>query len=127
MSDILNEELDSAFVAPARQFKGEELAPYTEGSRILLSQVRDDSDSGSFFVWSFVYMHILIKKDRKAAIALAWNKDKFRETILDWLSDKTKEDSENAENIVVAIINESNKGSVEAIQSYGQGQELGNK
>lgn len=127
MSDILNEELDSSFVSPQREFRGEKLAPYTEGSRILLSQVRDDGDSGSFFVWAFVYMHILIANDRKGAISLAWNKNGFRESLLDWASKMTREDSRLAEELVLSIINDSNKGSVEAIPTPGSLQDLGNK
>ena len=113
--EILTEALDSAFVSPERKFKGEALAPYTEGSRILLTQVRDENDSGTFFVWAFLYIHILLKKNKKDAISLAWDKIKFRETLLDWVSKMTKADGALGERLVLSIINESNEGAVEAI------------
>ena len=119
MSDILNEELDSAFVAPARQFKGEELAPYTEGSRLLLMQIRGEDDSPIYFIWSFVFMHIQIEKNRKGAIKLAWDKSQFREKLMDWVTDKTQDDLDLATGIVTMIIDEANKGQVEAIKQVG--------
>lgn len=115
MSDILNEELNSAFIANERQFKGESIAPYTEGSRLLLLQVRDEGDSSVFFVWSFLFMHIQLAKSKKEAIKLAWNKDLFREKVMDWVADKNEHDRAEATNIVSAIIEESQKGQVEII------------
>ena len=115
MSDILNEELNSAFIANERQFKGEAIAPYTEGSRLLLLQVRDEGDSSVFFVWSFLFMHIQLAKSKKEAIKLAWNKDLFREKVMDWVADKNEHDRAEATNIVSAIIEESQKGQVEII------------
>ena len=93
MNDILNEALDSDFVRPARHYQGQELAPYTEGSRLILNQVRNDDDSGMFFVWAFLYVHIMLKKNKREIISLAWNKDKFRETLFEWVSGFDKEDS----------------------------------
>lgn len=115
MSDILNEELNSAFIANERQFKGESIAPYTEGSRLLLLQVRDEGDSSVFFVWSFLFMHIQLAKSKKEAIKLAWNKDLFREKVMDWVADKNEHDRSEATNIVSGIIEESQKGQVEII------------
>lgn len=120
MSDILNEELDSAFVAPARQFKGDELAPYTEGSRLLLMQVRDDNDSSAFFVWAFIYLHILLKKNRKEAIEMAWKKDLFREILFDWVSKQSEDDRAIATGICSAMVDEASRARVEVIQSPNQ-------
>jgi len=120
MSDILQEALESAFVAPERQFKGEALAPYTEGSRLLMIQARSDEDSTPFFVWAFVFLHIQLKKNRKEAIRLCWNKDLFREAILDWIADKTEADRETASNLVASILDEANKGQVEPIPTPGE-------
>lgn len=115
MNDILNDELNSAFIANERQFKGETIAPYTEGSRLLLLQIRDDGDSSIFFIWAFLYMHIQLAKNKKEAIKLAWNKDLFRERVMDWIENKNEKDRTEATNIVSAIIDESQKGQVEAI------------
>ena len=71
MSNEILEELNASFVSPDREFKGEKLAQYTEGSRLLLMQVRDDGDSSIYFIWSFLYLHILLAKNRKEAIKLA--------------------------------------------------------
>ena len=117
MNGILNEELDSAFVAPVRQFKGEELAPYTEGSRLLLMQVRDDNDSSAFFVWAFIYLHIILKKNRKEAIELCWKRDDFRERLFDWVSNQSEEDRATATEICSAMVDEAARARVEVIPS----------
>jgi len=119
MNDILEEALESAFVAPQRQFKGESLAPYTEGSRLLMIQARSDEDSTAFFVWAFVFLHIQLNKNRKEAIKLCWNKDLFRESILDWIADKTDSDRETASSLVASILDEANRGQVEPIPTQG--------
>jgi len=119
MNDILNEALESAFVAPQRQFKGEPLAPYTEGSRLLMVQSRSDDDSTQFFIWAFVFTHIQLHKNRKEAIKLCWNKDLFRESVLDWIADKTESDRDEASNLVASILDEANKGQVESIPTPG--------
>jgi len=120
MNDILNEELNSAFVQPERQFKGEAIAPYTEGSRLLLLQVRDEQDSSVFFIWAFLYMHIQLAKSKKDAIKLAWNKDLFREKVMDWIENKNEVDRAEATNIVSSIIEQSQKGQVEPIGSNSE-------
>lgn len=115
----LEEELNASFVSPDRHYKGEKLAPYTEGSRLLCLQVRDDADSSLWFVWSFLYLHILLAKDRKAAIRLAWDKDAFREKLLDWISDKTEDDRVAATNLVGSILDEAGKAKVEIVPPSG--------
>jgi hypothetical protein len=119
MNDILEEALESAFVAPQKQFKGEFLAPYTEGSRLLMIQARSDEDSTPFFVWAFVFLHIQLQKNRKEAIRLCWNKELFRESILDWIADKTESDRESASSLVASILDEANRGQVEPIPTPG--------
>ena len=123
MNDILNDELNSAFIPNERQFKGETIAPYTEGSRLLLLQVRDEQDSSVFFIWAFLYMHIQLAKSKKEAIKLAWNKDLFREKVMDWIENKNEQDRAEATNIVSSIIEQSQKGQVETI---GNNSESGN-
>lgn len=120
MNDILLESLESAFISPQRQFKGEDLAPYTEGSRLLMVQARSDEDSTAFFVWSFVFIHIQILKNKKEAIRLCWNKDLFRETILNWISEKTERDREEASLLVSSILEEASRGQVEPIPVPGE-------
>lgn len=115
----LEAELNAAFVAPERAYKGEPLAPYTEGSRLLCLQVRDEADSPIWFVWSFLYMHVLLARDRKAAIRLAWDRDGFREKLLDWMADKTEEDRAAASALVGAILDEASRGRVEVIPPSG--------
>lgn len=125
MSNEILDELNSSFVSPEREFNGERLAPYTEGSRLLLLQVRDDGDSSVYFIWSFIYLHILLAKNRKEAIKLAWKRDDFRESLLDWISSKNEKDRDGATTLVTSIIEEASKSSVEVIG--GGGVELGNK
>ena len=115
MNEILDSELNSMFVSPEREFLGEPLAPYTEGSRLLIMQTKTDEDVPIFFVWAFIYLHILLKKNKKDAIKLAWNRDLFREKVIDWAEAKTEKDREAATNLVSQILEESGKGAVEPI------------
>jgi hypothetical protein len=125
MSISLEDELNATFVSNEKEFMGEKLAPYTEGSRLLLLQVRDDNDSSIYFIWSFIYLHIEIAKSRKDAIKLAWNKDLFHEKVMDYVEGKTEEDRDRATTIVSNILDEASKGRVEAIPTPNQ-PDLGN-
>lgn len=127
MSITLEEELNSAFISPEREFMGEKLAPYTEGSRLLLLQVRDDEDSSSYFVSAFLYMHIQIAKNKKDAIKLAWNKDLFREKVFDWASKKTSADMAIGTTLVSAILEEAMNGKVDVVSGVGQQEPMGNE
>ena len=127
MSDILDEELNATFVRPGRDFKGQSLAEYTEGSRLLMIQCKEQQDSSIYFIWAFLYLHILLAKNKKEAIKLAWDKDLFRERLLEWVADKTQEDRELATNIVSSIIDEASKARVSIISSGGEGITLGNE
>lgn len=115
MNNEILDELNASFVSPEKEFKGEKLAPYTEGSRLLMLQIRDDNDTSIWFVWSFLYLHILLAKNRKDAIRLAWNKDLFREKILDWVVDKSIKDRDEATDLVGQIIQEAAKSRVEVV------------
>jgi len=125
MSISLEEELNSAFISPEKEFMGEKLAPYTEGSRLLLLQVRDDEDSSFYFIWSFIYIHILLAKNKKEAIKLAWDKNLFREKIMEYIEGKTEGDREIATTIVSNILDEAQKGKVNVIPATHQ-PDLGN-
>ncbi len=125
MSISLEEELNSTFITPQKEFMGETLAPYTEGSRLLLLQVRDDGDSSIYFIWSFLYVHILLAKNKKDAIKLCWNKDLFREKLLEYIEGKTEESREQATTLVSNILDEASKGRVEVIPTPNQ-PDLGN-
>jgi hypothetical protein len=127
MSDILDEELNATFVRPGRDFKGQPLAEYTEGSRLLMIQCKEQQDSSIYFIWAFLYLHILLAKNKKEAIKLAWDKDLFRERLLEWVADKTQEDRELATNIVSSVIDEASKARVSIISSGGEGIILGNE
>ena len=123
MSNEILEELNASFVAGERIFKGKPLAPYTEGSKLLLLQVRDDGDSSLYFVYSFVFVHILIKENRREAINLCWGKDRFRERLFDWIAGFGQGDLAEASKIVSEIIEEAGKGQVEVL---GDGKSRGN-
>jgi hypothetical protein len=115
--ESLLEELDNAFVTPDRYFKKEKLAPYTEGSRLLVLQIRDAADSPIFFVYGFILMHILLAKNRKAAIKLAWDKDAFRERVLEWSENISEKERDDASLLVSSILNQANKARVNVIPS----------
>jgi len=113
--EALLQELDNSLISPDRYFKNQKLAPYTEGSRLLMLQVRDDSDSAIYFVWSFIYLHILLAEDRKKTIRLAWDKDAFREKLMDWIAEMTEDDRNTASVMCSAILAEANKARVNVI------------
>jgi len=115
--EALLQELDNSLISPDRFFKDQRLAPYTEGSRLLMLQVRDDSDSAIYFVWSFIYLHILLAEDRKKTIRLAWDKDAFREKLMDWIAEMTEDDRNTASVMCSAILEEANKARVNVIPS----------
>jgi len=115
--EALLQELDNSLISPDRYFKNQKLAPYTEGSRLLMLQVRDDGDSAIYFVWSFIYLHILLAEDRKKAIRLAWDKDSFREKLMDWIAEMSEEDRNTASIMCSSILSEANKARVNVIPS----------
>jgi len=115
--EALLQELDNSLISPDRYFKDQKLAPYTEGSRLLMLQVRDDSDSAIYFVWSFIYLHILLAEDRKKTIRLAWDKDAFREKLMDWIAEMSEEDRNTASLMCSSILSEANKARVNVIPS----------
>ena len=116
----LEAELDGAFVSSKRTYLGQELAPYTEGSRLLLVQLRTDEDSEVFFVWAFLFIHIELARDKKEMIRMAWNKDLFREKLLDWISNKTEQERDIAAVLVSSIVDEAIKARVDVVKTPGQ-------
>lgn len=116
MNEILDSELNSVFASPEREFMGEALAPYTEGSRLLLLQAKTDDDVPLFFVWAFVFLHIQLAKNRKETIKLAWDKEAFRDKVLLWADNKTEPQREIATSLVGAILEEASRGIVEPIK-----------
>ena len=116
-NDDISSELDGAFVSGTRAWKGEALAPYTEGSRILMAQIRSKDDVGLYFIYAFLFLHLELKKDRKHAIRLCWNKEAFREAVLDFSSEMTSSDRDQAASIVTSMIDEADKAETEAIPS----------
>jgi hypothetical protein len=111
----ISQELNGAFAQDVRLWKGKQLAPYTEGSRVLMSQIRSVQDSGLFFVWSFLFLHIELHKDRKNAIRLCWDKNAFREAVLDFSSEMTVSDRDAAAVMVNKIMDESTAAELEVV------------
>ncbi len=121
----LSAELDGAFVSGERTWKGQPLAPYTEGSRLLMAQVRSEEDAGLFFIWAFLYLHLELKKDRKNAIRLCWNREAFREAVLDFSSGMTIADRDSAAAVVNAMLDEAARAETE-VQATGRPAPPGN-
>lgn len=113
----LQQELDGAFVQGQRLWRGQPLAPYTEGSRLLMNQIRSDADAGLFFIWAFLYLHLELKRDRKNAIRLCWDRDAFREAVLDFSSAMSVADREQAAGLVNAMLDESTRAETEVAPS----------
>jgi hypothetical protein len=121
----LSAELDGAFVSGERTWKGQPLAPYTEGSRLLMAQVRSEEDAGLFFIWAFLYLHLELRKDRKNAIRLCWNREAFREAVLDFSSGMTIADRDAAAVVVNAMLDEAARAETE-VQATGRPAPPGN-
>jgi hypothetical protein len=121
----LSAELDGAFVSGERTWKGQPLAPYTEGSRLLMAQVRSEDDAGLFFIWAFLYLHLELRKDRKNAIRLCWNREAFREAVLDFSSGMTIADRDSAAAVVNAMLDEAAQAETE-VQATGRPAPPGN-
>jgi hypothetical protein len=121
----LSAELDGAFVSGERTWKGQPLAPYTEGSRLLMAQVRSEDDAGLFFIWAFLYLHLELRKDRKNAIRLCWNREAFREAVLDFSSGMTIADRDSAAAVVNAMLDEAARAETE-VQATGRPAPPGN-
>jgi hypothetical protein len=68
-------------------------------------------------VYSFVYVHVLLAKNRKAAIKLAWDKDAFRERVLEWSENISEKERDDAALLVTSILNQANKARVNVIPS----------
>lgn len=113
----LAQELNASFVADERTWKGQPLAPYTEGSRLLMSQIRSEHDAGLFFIWAFLYLHLQLKKDRKQAIRLCWDRDAFREAVLDFSAGMSMADRDLAAAIVNAMLDEAARAETEVLPS----------
>lgn len=113
----LSLELNGSFVVDQRAWKGQPMAAYTEGSRLLMSQIRSEHDAGLFFIWAFLFLHIELKKDRKNAIRLCWDRDAFREAVLDFSSAMTQADRDAAATLVNVMLDEANRAETEVIPS----------
>jgi hypothetical protein len=113
----LDLELNNAFISPAKTWQGQELAPYTEGSRLIMSQVRNKEDSGIFFIYSFLFIHLELKKDRKALLRLAWDIEEFRSRVMDFAC--TIKDSNAATAFVSSIFDEAAKSQYEIVDTTG--------
>lgn len=101
--DILNKSLDKSFVITERTFKGQKLNKFTLGMRVVMNQIREESDTTEFFIWSTLFCLI---KPRSELVKLAWDKAKFREEVLNWSDDFVEQDFIDAVKIVDEIFNE---------------------
>jgi len=107
-----NKSPESSFALNQRSFKGQRLNKFTLGHRIVLNQIREESDSVEFFIWSTIFSLI---KDRQEIVDLAWNKTKFRSAVIDWVDTMNPKDFEDAVSIVNSIYAELNETSAEIL------------
>ena len=101
--EILNKSLDKSFVITERAFKGSKLNKFSLGTRIIINQIREDSDTTEFFIWSTLYC---LTRQRVDLVKLAWDKAKFREAVLDWSDEFVEADFMEGVKIVDEIFNE---------------------
>jgi hypothetical protein len=101
--EALNKNLDKTFALGERQFKGQKLNKFTLGHRIILNQVREESDSTEFFIWSTLFC---LMTKREKLVELGWDKNKFRCAVLDWADPFVEEDFIEAVKIVEGVFKE---------------------
>ena len=107
--EALGKRLDKAFALEERQFKGEKLNKFTLGHRIILNQIREESDSTEFFIWSTLYCLVT---PRARLVELGWDKNKFRGAVLDWADKFVEEDFIEAVKIVEDVFKEISESKV---------------
>jgi hypothetical protein len=90
-----------------------------------MAQVRSEDDAGLFFIWAFLYLHLELRKDRKNAIRLCWNREAFREAVLDFSSGMTIADRDSAAAVVNAMLDEAARAETE-VQATGRPAPPGN-
>lgn len=77
---------DLAFVAPGHVFRGFSLNPPATGYRLLWQQVIVSPDgerqSAAFLAWALVF---LLSLDKKKAREIAFDRNKFRQELLNWM------------------------------------------
>jgi len=101
--EILNKALDKSFVINERMFKGNKVGKFTLGTRIVMNQIREDADTTEFFIWSSLYC---LTHPRSELVKLAWDKAKFRETVLNWSDEFNESDFIEGVKIVDEIFSE---------------------
>jgi hypothetical protein len=101
--EILNKSLDKSFVINERSFKGSKLNKFSLGTRIIINQIREESDTTEFFIWSTLYCLV---QPRSELVKLAWDKAKFREAVLGWSDDFNEQDFIEGVKIVDEVFNE---------------------
>lgn len=109
--EVLNKALDKSFVINERTFKGQRLGKFTLGTRIVVNQIREDSDTTEFFIWSTLYC---LTQTRSDLVKLAWDKAKFREAVLDWSDTFVEADFIEGVKIVEEAFNELAEARVQA-------------
>lgn len=105
---------DAPFALNQRSFKGKKLNKFTLGHRIVLNQIREPSDSVEFFIWSTVFSLI---KTRDEIVDLAWDKARFRKSVIDWVDGMKQEDFDEAVKLVNSIYEEINNASVDVLNN----------
>jgi len=109
--EILNKALDKSFVITERTFKGQKLGKFTLGTRIVVNQIREESDTTEFFIWSTLYC---LTQPRGELVKLAWDKAKFREAVLNWSDSFVEADFMEGVKIVEEAFNELAEARVQA-------------
>jgi hypothetical protein len=108
--DLITPETDNDFqeiqerehVRPAPVFKGQELLPFSRGSRILYGMVLNDNDLVIYRVLAFIFIHM---HPRTEIIPLVWGDvNKFREKVLEFRETLTDEDETEAQRIVNEVL-----------------------
>jgi hypothetical protein len=91
-------------------FKGNKVGKFTLGTRIVMNQIREEADTTEFFIWSSLFC---LTHPRSELVKLAWDKAKFRETVLNWSDDFNESDFIEGVKIVDEIFSEISEARVQ--------------
>lgn len=104
--------MNDDYILPAHEFKGQELHAWCEATRVLYLNIFEESNI-TFSCYSLIYLLAEYAKDKKGTIKTVFNKDKFRENVMEWISEFTEDDRKTASELAALILDDGERGKVE--------------
>lgn len=104
------ESLEREHMRPFWKFKGRELWPFTQGSKLMWRHVLKDDITPELKGLSFVFIHLKrteskFKDDARRHLHFVWNILDFRAELLEWVASEKLTDADTQEAIKIAAEN----------------------